>query len=189
LPPHGIPPIPPSPGWKPPFLGASPAKEASVAKLYWHAFRDRIGHPDFARSRGEDLPNHCIDYGYAVLLARVLQLCFACGLDPTYGVGHESAERSTPLAYDLMEPFRPLVDARVASWLRRPGIPPAIDKAFKQHVLAFLEAPIPYRSSPRVPFNHALERVVRSFRSAILRNNPSDYHPWMAGSSKWAGCS
>lgn len=164
-----------------------PVKEAVVSKLYWHAFRDRIGCPGFARLHGEGLPNHCLDYGYAVLLARVLQLCYACGLDPTFGVGHETAERATPLAYDLMEPFRPLVDARVADWLRRPGIPDKLDKTFKQHVLAFLETPVPCgRASRSCQF--VLESVVRSFRAALLANNPSLYAPWTAGNSKWAGC-
>ena len=164
-----------------------PVKEAVVSKLYWHAFRDWVGCSDFARLRGEGLPNHCLDYGYAVLLARVLQLCYACGLDPTFGIGHETAERATPLAYDLMEPFRPLVDARVADWLRRSGIPDELDKAFKQHLLAFLETPVPYRKASK-PFQFVLESVVRSFRAALLENNPSLYVPWTAGNSKWAGC-
>ena len=164
-----------------------PVKEAVVSKLYWHAFRDRVDRPDFVRRRGEGLPNHCLDYGYAVLLARVLQLCYACGLDPTFGVGHETAERATPLAYDLMEPFRPLVDARVANWLRRPGIPDELDKAYKQHVLAFLESSVPYRKTSK-PFQFVLERVVRSFRAALLDDDPSAYLPWTAGNSKWAGC-
>ena len=166
---------------------AFPVKEAVVSKLYWHAFRDHIDRPGFARRRDDGLPNHCLDYGYAVLLARVLQLCYACGLDPTFGVGHETAERATPLAYDLMEPFRPLVDARVAGWLLRPDVPGKLGKAAKQHILAFLESSIPYRkTSQPVPF--VLERVVRSFRAALLGDDPALYTPWTAGNSKWAGC-
>lgn len=166
---------------------AFPVKEAIVSKLYWHAFRDHIDRPGFARRRDDGLSNHCLDYGYAVLLARVLQLCYACGLDPTFGVGHETAERATPLAYDLMEPFRPLVDARVADWLRRPDIPSELDKAAKQHILAFLESSVSYRKASH-PFPFVLERVIRSFRAALLGNDPTLYAPWTAGNSKWAGC-
>ena len=31
------------------------------------------------------------------------------GLDPTFGIFHVTREQATPLAYDLMEPFRPCV--------------------------------------------------------------------------------
>ena len=63
--------------------------------------------------------NHLLNYGYAVLLSTVLQKLFCVGLDPTFGISHVTRERSTPLAYDLMEPFRPCVDWRVATWVRQ----------------------------------------------------------------------
>jgi CRISPR-associated protein Cas1 len=163
-----------------------PAKEAAVAKLYWHVFRDAAGQPDFARKRGDGEINACLDYGYAVLLARILQLCFACGLDPTFGIGHATAERSMPLAYDLMEPFRPLVDARLAGWVRQAGAPSLEDRNFKKFLLLFLEQRIGYLGR-ETPVQAVMERAVRSFRSALLRNEPEAYRPWMACNSKWAG--
>jgi len=50
---------------------------------------------------------------------RCCKKLFGVGLDPTFGVSHVARERSTPLAYDLMEPFRPCVDWRVAQWAQK----------------------------------------------------------------------
>ncbi|MEJ0090172.1 MAG: CRISPR-associated endonuclease Cas1 [Limisphaerales bacterium] len=52
------------------------------------------------------------------MLSTILQKLFGVGLDPTYGIGHVARERSTPLAYDLMEQFRPCVDWRVIQWVK-----------------------------------------------------------------------
>ncbi len=67
-----------------------------------------------------------LNYGYAVLLSTVLQKLFGVGLDPTFGISHVARERSTPLAYDLMEPFRTCVDWRVIQWVQQHnGHPPS----------------------------------------------------------------
>lgn len=165
-----------------------PDKEAAVSRLYWGVFRDYLGDVDFLRLRSEGVSNCALDYGYAVLLARVLQACFACGLDPTFGIGHATAERSTPLAYDLMEPFRPLVDARVMSWLKstRP-LPMELDSAFKHHLVPFLQDSVTYKARPR-QVQTVIELAIRSFRKCLLEQNLEMYEPWTATNSKWAGC-
>jgi len=74
---------------------------------------------DFRRHRENEDQNILLNYGYAVLLSTVLQKLFGVGLDPTFGISHVPRERSTPLAYDLMEPFRPCVDWRVFQWAKQ----------------------------------------------------------------------
>ena len=97
-----------------------PTKEAESAKLFWRIYADHVAETDgFLRRREGDGPNPLLNYGYAVLLSTILQNLFAVGLDPTFGICHAIRERSTPLAYDLMEPFRPCVDWRVALWIRK----------------------------------------------------------------------
>lgn len=98
-------------------------KEAECAKLFWRIYAEHVAETDdFRRQRQGGGPNPLLNYGYAVLLSTILQNLFAVGLDPTFGISHVIRERSTPLAYDLMEPFRPCVDWRVAKWIRdHPG--------------------------------------------------------------------
>ncbi|MGN0834812.1 MAG: type II CRISPR-associated endonuclease Cas1 [Candidatus Spyradosoma sp.] len=163
------------------------AREGSVSRLFWSVFRKHAGEDAFLRSRGEGEINSLLDYGYSVLLARVLQLCYACGLDPTFGIGHAVAERSTPLAYDLMEPFRPLVDARVMSWLKGAATRFEVGKAYKAHLLQFLQEKISYAGALRQA-QTVMEISIHSFRKSLLEKELPLYEPWIAVDSKWAGC-
>lgn len=94
-------------------------KEAMAARTHWGIFGRALGMPDFVRERNLGGVNALLNYGYAVLLSTVLQKLFGVGLDPTFGIFHAVREQATPLAYDLMEPFRPCVDWRVAQWVKK----------------------------------------------------------------------
>lgn len=111
-------------------LGKKPHKEAICAKLYWPMWgkildRWEDGETKFTRdqkprtNRGSSGFNSLLNFGYAVLLTSVLHKLFGIGLDPTFGLSHAIRERSTPLAYDLMEPFRPVVDYQAYLWLQQ----------------------------------------------------------------------
>src|SRR5271154_6288633 len=94
-------------------------KEAICAKAFWQIMGRSLNDEEFVRDRGRGGLNNLLNYGYAVLLSTVLQKLFGVGLDPTFGISHVTRERSTPLAYDLMEPFRPCVEWRVVQWVRQ----------------------------------------------------------------------
>jgi CRISPR-associated protein Cas1 len=98
-----------------------PHKEAMAARIHWGIFGRALGMPDFIRDQSQSGVNALLNYGYAVLLSTTLQKLFGVGLDPTFGIFHVTREQATPLAYDLMEPFRPCVDWRVAQWVRKHG--------------------------------------------------------------------
>ncbi len=100
-------------------FGRKPHKESICAKTFWQIFGRSLSDAEFVRDRARGGLNNLLNYGYAVLLSTVLQKLFGVGLDPTFGIAHVARERSTPLAYDLMEPFRPCVEWRVIQWVRQ----------------------------------------------------------------------
>lgn len=100
-------------------FGKKPHKESICAKAFWQIFGRSLNDEAFVRDRARGGWNNLLNYGYAVLLSTVLQKLFGVGLDPTFGISHVPRERSTPLAYDLMEPFRPCVEWRVIQWIRQ----------------------------------------------------------------------
>lgn len=168
-------------------FGKKPHKEAICARAYWQVLGRVIGEEDFARERGRPGLNSLLNYGYAVLLSTVLQKIFAVGLDPTFGIAHVARERSTPLAYDLMEPFRPCVDWRVAQWAReRPREKLEVTKEFRKWVTGF-----PLMKVEHLGFTldvvGCVEGVVRSFRHAALQKDARQYKPWTQKNSRWAG--
>ncbi len=163
-------------------------KESPCARYYWQIFADAIGATDFRRSRDGGGANDLLNFGYAVLLSLILQKLFALGLDPTLGISHETRERATPLAYDLMEPFRPCVDWRVARWLREeaPVGQTRIDGRFRRYVTEFVVERVGYLEL-EMPLRNCLEEVVRSFRKAVLTKQTRNYQPWTPSNSKWVG--
>ena len=163
-------------------------KEAICAKLFRQIYGRSQGDPGFARERNQEGLNSLLNYGYAVLLSTVLQKIFGVGLDPTFGISHVTRERSVPLAYDLMEPFRPCVDWRVVQWVRQNSNTESLEVTpeFRRWVTGFPLERIDYLDLT-LEVRGCIEGVVRGFRRAVLNHKPSFYKPWIQKSSKWAG--
>ncbi|MCD4795242.1 MAG: type II CRISPR-associated endonuclease Cas1 [Bacteroidales bacterium] len=86
--------------------------EGRAAAFYWKTiFADII--PDFKRGRFEPAPNNLLNYGYAILRATMARSLIGSGLLPLFGIHHHNKYNAYPLADDIMEPYRPFVDAVV----------------------------------------------------------------------------
>lgn len=130
--------------------------EAQAASIYW---RGVFAH--FERSDEKDPRNGLLNWGYAVLLATVGRGLVALGFDPALGFGHSSRTNAWALACDLMEPFRPTVDAAVALNARVAG---AIDsRAVKAAILR------PFANDG--PMKRAIMEVVRGYREFLDDGN------------------
>jgi CRISPR-associated protein Cas1 len=97
--------------------------EGMVAKDYWaiasHVIDEKLGFEGrvfgkTGRPMGAvDPVNTLLNYGYSLLEAHCWRAINANGFDPYIGFVHETAVGKSPLAYDLPEPFRWLVDVAV----------------------------------------------------------------------------
>lgn len=168
----------------------SARKEGGCAKLFWDVVSDGLRIEGFARGRKLGGLNDLLNYGYAVLLSTVLQKLYGCGLDPTVGISHAIRERSAPLAYDLMEPFRPCVDWRIYQWVKdRPEAEAlAVTGEFRRWVTGFSLERVDYLGL-ELDIRGCIEGVVRSFRQAVLTDGTRHYRPWTWKNSKWDGSS
>ena len=91
--------------------GDSDNLEARAAAYYWpHLFPQVQG---FVRDREGTSPNNLLNYGYAILRAVVARSLVSSGLLPTLGIHHHNRYNAYCLADDIMEPYRPYVDALV----------------------------------------------------------------------------
>lgn len=89
--------------------GDSSNREAYAARLYFKAlFGD-----EFTRDKELKGINSFLNYGYAILRSSLARYVVAAGLNPSYGVGHYNKLNPFCLVDDLIEPFRPIVDAYV----------------------------------------------------------------------------
>ena len=83
-------------------------REGHAAKVYFNALFGK------AFSRAQENPvNAALNYGYSLLLSCFNREVVACGYHTELGLFHDNMFNPFNLSCDLMEPFRPLVDAMV----------------------------------------------------------------------------
>jgi CRISPR-associated protein Cas1 len=105
--------------------------ELRVAQVYWKQFGKAIGilwpKSGFIGRRSPqrswnnsaaDPTNALLNYGYSLLESACKSAIVSVGLLPEIGFVHEAAPSKLPLAYDLQEPFRWLVDLSVLEVIR-----------------------------------------------------------------------
>lgn len=80
--------------------------EIGPRKMYWLKRSKNARHP----------VNAMLNYGYGILKSQILSEVVAAGFDPSVGLLHGTDKNSVPLVYDLMEPLRPLVDAKILAF-------------------------------------------------------------------------
>ena len=83
--------------------------EGIAARMY---FPQLFGEA-FLRSHTSPGINSFLNYGYAVLRGAVARMVVGSGLNPSYGIQHHNKLNPLCLVDDLMEPYRPIIDAIV----------------------------------------------------------------------------
>lgn len=110
--------------------GDSSNMEGKAANHYWkHLF------PDFRRERYGAYPNNLLNFGYAILRSLVARALVSSGLLPAMGIFHRNKYNSYCLADDIMEPYRPFVDALVKEWYESYPNFQELTKEAKAHLL------------------------------------------------------
>lgn len=97
--------------------------EADVGKSYYPtfalAFKPKLGFTSrnsrrtFRPSDASDVINALLNYGFSILYAEIAKQLNALGLDCYVGFYHKIHESRLSLVYDMIEPFRHLVDRSV----------------------------------------------------------------------------
>jgi len=139
-------------------------REASAARIYWKALFGE----EFSRDPDGEWPNGLLNYGYSLLRAYAARAICAVGLNPIFGIHHENSTNPFPLADDIMEPYRPLVDYFAKQVVAENYI--GMDKTVKQMISSFLWTDL-YFKGEKTPFYAAMERLafslVNSFKSKV----------------------
>ena len=140
-------------------------REASGARIYWKAlFGD-----EFSRNPKGDWPNSLLNYGYALLRASAARAICATGLNPIFGIRHENSINPFPLADDIMEPYRPLVDFFAKQIIASDA--KEMSPVVKQWISSFLWADV-YVKGETTPLYAAMERLAFSLVSSFKFKKP-----------------
>ena len=100
--------------------------EAQIAIRYWDYIRelmsdDEIGFEKREHQGATDVMNSMLNYGYAILYARVWQALLAARLNPFDSIIHVRQEGKPTLVYDMVEVFRSQVVDRIVISLIQKG--------------------------------------------------------------------
>lgn len=109
-------------------------REAQAAQRYW----PRLFGRDFRRDRERPGINAMLNYSYAILRASLARSIVAAGLIPVIGLHHRNRRNPFCLADDLLEPFRPIVDACVHGLASDPGSSQKLDRETRAGILSLL---------------------------------------------------
>ena len=131
--------------------------EAQAARRYWPLV---FGDAEFRRNRDANDQNRFLNYGYAVVRAVVARAICAAGLHPSIGLHHENRYDAFPLADDLMEPFRPLVDHAVAVLIKSTPKDAPLDRKSKAFLIESVLGPFLIEDELRGLFDIASRMAV-----------------------------
>lgn len=142
-------------------IGNASQMEALASRYYWQQL---FKGTKFKRGDEEDTRNALLNYGYAVVRAITARALCGTGLHPGLALHHHNQYDPYPLANDLMEPFRPLVDEWVARWCASRAGPWPLNKDSKAALLARLTERFTDGSENRAIFDwveRAAEQLAR----------------------------
>jgi CRISP-associated protein Cas1 len=140
--------------------------EAQAARRYWSLMMGK----EFRRDINGEGINALLNYGYAVLRGATARAIIAAGLHPGLGIFHRHPQNATPLADDLMEPFRPLVDVTVRTLAARGAI--GVTTEAKRALAAILLAEED-TTAGRTPVSTCMIRLAASLADSYLTGEPA----------------
>lgn len=139
--------------------------EAQAARRYWPALMGS----GFRRDRAQAGANALLNYGYAVMRATAARAVIAAGLHPTIGIHHANRGNAFALADDLVEPFRPLIDALVVAMLGQgvEMLDPALKRRFAKLIAFDLRV-----AGEVSPVSVAAQRLAKSLARSFETGTP-----------------
>lgn len=153
--------------------GDSTNMEGIAAQYYWKQLFD-----DFTRERKGDAPNNFLNFGYAVLRSMVARALVSSGLHPTIGIFHRNKYNAYCLADDVMEPYRPYVDALVVEWMQQPQATHVLDKEAKAYLLQLATKDVTINGLQR-PLMTALSITTSSLCKCFMGESRVIHYPMM----------
>jgi len=131
----------------------------SIAAAYY--FKNMFG-VGFCRDDVEDGRNIALNYGYSIIRSSIIRHIIAYGLNPILGIWHSSELNAFNLADDLLEPFRPIVDAYVIESIRRDT---PLSTNHKHGLASLLYQRVATNDGRKIIVSDAIKGIVSSYQS------------------------
>lgn len=148
--------------------------EARAAAYYWKNILPEIS--NFKREREGMPPNSLLNYGYAILRAIVARSLVGSGLLPTLGIHHRNQYNHYCLADDIMEPYRPFVDALVVEIVRNGEDYKELTTSIKKQLLSIATVDV-ILEDERSPLMNGVQRTTASLSKCFEGSSKKLLYP------------
>lgn len=118
---------------------------------------------EFIRFVSDEI-NPVLNYGYSMLAASIIRQLCSYGIDCKIGIWHQSKSNSFNLAYDLIEPFRPLIDYYISQ--NREFTKLGLNVKVRRDILAVLNYQVEVEGI-KYRVQNAIELYVKSYLSFL----------------------
>jgi len=165
--------------------------EAYTASRYWQNLGLKLPEPFNFTNRikkdPRDLFNNTINYLYGMLRNTTESSILSMGIDPALGILHRDGYKTPSLVFDLMEPFRPVIDKVLVRLILENKLDPVsaiegngpvlLSKLYRRQIISIfnetLKTRLLFRNSVNTLQNHILTEVsclVNQIKSISLQN-------------------
>jgi CRISP-associated protein Cas1 len=151
--------------------------EARAAVQYWSRLFPWEG---FTRHPEGDSPNHLLNYGYSILRGITARAIVSSGMLPMLGIFHKNKYNAFGLADDIMEPYRPFVDALVLDLVDSGEDFHSMKKEFKIHLMSIMRADV-ILDGQKSPLMVAMSRTTSSLFDCYAGRSRKILYPVYAG--------
>ncbi|WP_372072244.1 type II CRISPR-associated endonuclease Cas1 [Tistrella mobilis] len=143
--------------------------EAQAARRYWPLLMGE----NFRRDRSLDGINAMLNYGYTILRSLCARSVVAAGLHPSIGIHHANRGNALALADDVIEPFRPIVDALTLALLAQgiSGVTPESKRVYAGLIAIDMPGP-----DGTTTLSGVVTRCCQTLAMAFINGNPADLH-------------
>ena len=148
--------------------------EAIAAAYYFQSLFEEV--EGFSRNQKGVPPNNLLNYGYAILRAVTARALVSSGLLPSVGIYHRNKYNAFCLADDIMEPYRPYVDAMVFEMVEAGGNISELNTSLKSQLLTIpaMDVNIDGKWSPLM---NAMSRTTNSLYDCFLGSGRKILYP------------
>jgi CRISPR-associated protein Cas1 len=151
--------------------------ESRAAIQYWSRLFPWEG---FTRNPEGESPNHLLNYGYSILRGITARAIVSSGMLPMLGIFHKNKYNAFGLADDIMEPYRPYVDALVLDLVDSGEDFHAMKKEFKIHLMSIMRTDV-LMEGQKSPLMVAMSRTTSSLFDCYAGKTRKILYPVYAG--------
>ena len=114
-------------------IGDETNREGHAAKVYFNTLFGNAFYRD-----ADCIENAMMNYGYAIIRAYIARAILSYGYNPGLGIFHKNEYNAFCLADDILEVFRPVVDAYVISYLLNNEVIEFLSQEIRAYLIGIL---------------------------------------------------